>query len=44
MLSLPKMRTEYGKRSASFMCAKIYNNIPLTLRNEDNEHKFKRLV
>ena len=37
MINIPRMRTEYGKRSASYMCAKIYNEIPLELRKEDNE-------
>ena len=44
MINIPRMRTEYGKRSASYMCAKIYNEIPLELRKEDNEKKFKRLL
>ena len=44
MLILPKMRTEFAKRSAEYMCSKIYNELPLDVRKEENFNKFKFLV
>ena len=40
-LKLPKVKTEYGKRSVQFLGAKIYNSLPLSLKKVENFAKFK---
>ena len=40
-LKLPKVRTEYGKRSAKFIGAKVYNSLPLEMKKIEHYAKFK---
>ena len=40
-LKLPKVRTEYGKRSVKFLGAKGYNSLPLEMKKIEHYAKFK---
>ena len=40
-LKLPKVRTEYGKRSVKFVGAKVYNSLPLEITKIEHYAKFK---
>ena len=40
-LKLPKVRTEYGKRSVKFIGSKIYNDLPICIRKETNFIRFR---
>ena len=40
-LKLPKVRTEYGKRSVKFLGAKVYNSLPLEMKKIEHYAKFK---
>ena len=42
LLKLPKMRTEYGKRSVLFNGAKIYNELPIEIRKIENFKLFMK--
>ena len=43
-LRLPKIKTEYGRKSVKFMAARIYNDLPLYIRSEKSFSKFSSLV
>ena len=43
-IKLPKVRTEYGKRSVKFIGAQVYNSLPLNIRKSENLGEFKRGV
>ena len=40
-LNLPKVRTEYGKRTVKFLGAKVYNSLPLEMKKIEHYAKFK---
>ena len=40
-LKLPKVRTDYGKRTVKFLGAKFYNNLPLEMKRIENYEIFK---
>ena len=44
LLRLPKVRTEYGKRSVFFTGAKAYNDLPIKTRKINDFKKFKLSV
>ena len=44
LLRLPKVRTEYGKRSVLFTGAKVYNELPIETRKINDFMKFKLSV
>lgn len=35
-LKLPAVRTEFAKKSSYFMAAKVYNSLPIDVRNIEN--------
>ena len=43
-LTLPKVRTEFGRKGFFFMGAKVYNELPLSIRMEKDFDKFSNLV
>ena len=44
MVELPKMKTEFGKKSFMYMGAKLYNALPIHIRKEECFTKFKSLL
>jgi hypothetical protein len=44
LLRLPKVKTEYARKSFYFCGAKEYNKLPLNLRIEDSSAKFRVLL
>ena len=43
-LKLPKMRLEYSRRSFYNMGAKLYNDLPLNIRKEEDHKSFNKLL
>lgn len=44
LLRLPRMRTESGKKSMAFRGAKLFNQLPKELREENSLANFKRKI
>ena len=44
IIKLPRVNSEAGRKSSTFTGAKLFNSLPLTIRNEKSFVKFKRLV
>ena len=44
LLKIPKCRTEYGKRSFTFMATKVFNKLPLDIRKNFKNEYFMSLV
>ena len=41
---IPKMRTEFGKKSFMYMGAKVYNELPLEISKERNFKNYVGLI
>ena len=41
-LRLPRIKTEYARKSFMFMGAKVYNDLPLELRKIENNKEFEK--
>ena len=39
---LPRIKTEYARKSFMFMGAKVYNELPLELRKIENYNEFEK--
>ena len=39
---LPRIKTEYARKSFMFMGAKVYNDLPLELRKIENNKEFEK--
>ena len=44
LLTLPKVRLEFGKQAFRFMAAKTYNELSLEIRSSENLLTFKKLL
>ena len=44
LLRLPKIRTEYARKSFFFMGAKVYNDLPAEIRKTENHQNFLKLL
>ena len=44
LIKLPRVKIEFGKKSFKFQGAKIYNNLPIDLREEEDIAIFKRKI
>lgn len=44
LMKLPKLRLELGKQTFEYSGAKLYNDLPLNIRQEANFSKFKELL
>ena len=44
LVKLPKVKLEYARQSFSFAAAKIYNDLPIDIRSENNFKNFKSLL
>ena len=44
LLRLPKIRTEYARKSFFFMGAKVYNDLPAEIRKTENQQNFIELL
>ena len=44
ILSLPKMKLEYGRRSVKYMGAKTFNELPIELRKKVQDKNFKNIL
>ena len=44
LIKLPRVKIEFGKKSFKFQGAKIYNNLPIDLREEKDIAIFKRKI
>ena len=44
LITLPKMKLEYGRRSLKYMRAKIFDELPIKIREKYQDNDFKNIL
>ena len=44
LVTLPRIRTEYARKSVSFMAAYVFNELPITIRKEVLSKNFPKIL